>query len=198
MKIIYLHGFNSNKDSETGKRIAKPVIKGKYPEVITLSYNYLNAEKGFEDINKVILETLKIDSNILLIGTSLGGFWANYFAQKYNLKMILINPAIVPSLSLGKYVGTVKNYNTGKEEIFSNTASYRNYEEKIEDNFYRVVILGEQDEVMNSKISEIAFKNKAKVILINEGHRLIKEESFKVLFDEIFSASVTFPENLND
>ena len=49
-----------------------------------------------------------------LVGSSLGGFYATYLAEKHGLKAVLINPAIDPHVGLRAYVGTQKNLHTGE------------------------------------------------------------------------------------
>ena len=44
-----------------------------------------------------------------LIGSSLGGYFANYLANKYQLHAVLINPAIKPFTLLEDYIGEQKN-----------------------------------------------------------------------------------------
>lgn len=52
--------------------------------------------------------------NITLIGSSLGGFYSIYLAQKYNLKAILINPSIESHKTLKTYVGEHTNFDGSK------------------------------------------------------------------------------------
>jgi len=49
-----------------------------------------------------------------LIGSSLGGFYATYLAEKHGLKAVLINPAIDPHIGLRAYLGPQKNLHTGE------------------------------------------------------------------------------------
>ena len=49
-----------------------------------------------------------------LIGSSLGGFYATYLAEKLSLKAVLINPAIDPHVGLRAYLGPQKNLHTGE------------------------------------------------------------------------------------
>lgn len=48
-----------------------------------------------------------------VIGSSLGGFYANVLAAKYGLRAVLINPAVHPHLLLKDYVGVQENHHTG-------------------------------------------------------------------------------------
>ena len=48
------------------------------------------------------------------IGSSLGGFYATWLAERYAAKAVLINPAIDPHLGLRAYLGPQKNLYTGE------------------------------------------------------------------------------------
>ena len=49
-----------------------------------------------------------------LVGSSLGGFYATYLAEKHGLKAVLLNPAIDPHIGLRAYLGPQKNLHTGE------------------------------------------------------------------------------------
>ena len=49
-----------------------------------------------------------------LVGSSLGGFYATYLAEKHDLRAVLINPAIDPHVGLRAYLGPQKNLHTGE------------------------------------------------------------------------------------
>ena len=46
----------------------------------------------------------------LLVGSSLGGYYATYLAEQHGLKALLINPAVQPHLRFDGYLGPQKNY----------------------------------------------------------------------------------------
>lgn len=48
------------------------------------------------------------------VGSSLGGFYATWFAEKYDRRAVLINPAIRPDLGLAAYLGPQRNLYTGE------------------------------------------------------------------------------------
>jgi len=52
-----------------------------------------------------------------LVGSSLGGFYATYFAEQYNLKAVLINPAVHAHQLITP--GYWKNELTGEETYFT-------------------------------------------------------------------------------
>jgi predicted esterase YcpF (UPF0227 family) len=107
VKLIYLHGFGSSGDSEKsqalrirfgGDNVYSPDLPIDAFEVIDMVADYVRSVKDYP---------------IIFSGTSLGGFYANYFAQKFDCPCVLINPAINPSQSLSKALGENKNYASG-------------------------------------------------------------------------------------
>ena len=182
MKVIYLHGFNSDGDSRTVKNLRK-----KIPDLISVSYDYILAEKAYEKIKVTIEETIKENADIILMGTSLGAFWANYFNQKFGLKSILVNPSLYPWISLVKYMGLNKNFNSGEERILTaeNVAAYKKYETEIIQGYHRVVVLGTKDDVIDYRETEQVFKGKAEIILLNEGHRIENTDRISQLIIDV-------------
>ena len=171
MTIIYLHGFNSDGNSTTIKEIRKEI-----PGLLSISYDYVNADIAFQQIQSLIEDTLKKDPDLIIAGTSLGGFWANYFGQKFHLKCLLVNPAINPSVTLRKAVefSPLLNYNSGesREFTFDNADAYKKYEVPVESGMNRIIVLGKNDEVIDYRKSEEIYRDKGKIILTEEGHRI--------------------------
>ena len=52
--------------------------------------------------------------SVTFVGSSLGGFYATWFAEKYDRRAVLINPAIRPDLGLAAYLGPQRNLYTGE------------------------------------------------------------------------------------
>lgn len=53
-----------------------------------------------------------LDKDLVLIGSSLGGYYGAYLSEKYDLPAALINPAVRPFDLLESYIGSHKNYHT--------------------------------------------------------------------------------------
>ncbi len=102
--IIYIHGFGSH--GLGSKAIAfRNYFKGKGEAFIAPSLSYI------PDLAIQTLEEL-IESydDVQLIGSSLGGYYTLYLAQKYGLKAVLINPSIYPYITLKKVLGEAPSF----------------------------------------------------------------------------------------
>ena len=54
-----------------------------------------------------------VGDELTFVGSSLGGFYATYLAERHDAKAVLINPAIRPFESLAAYLGPQRNPYTG-------------------------------------------------------------------------------------
>lgn len=92
MNIIYLHGFRSNAYSVKGQQLKR------YCEAHCPSDSV-----HLPDLNMPPLEALaqvagyiQALENVVLVGSSLGGFYATHLALQYACPAVLINPAVHP------------------------------------------------------------------------------------------------------
>ncbi|MEA1879785.1 MAG: YqiA/YcfP family alpha/beta fold hydrolase [Campylobacterota bacterium] len=101
-KILYLHGFAS-----CGVGNKSTTLKQYFGASNVLCPDLdPSPDKAIASIEKLI-ENLE---DVLLIGSSLGGFYATYLAEKFGLKAVLINPSTQPWETLSSYVGVQKRY----------------------------------------------------------------------------------------
>jgi hypothetical protein len=157
--ILYFHGYNSD-GKETSEKIFDGV-KNVYPdsEIKIISYSkFENADESYAEIHEQVRPY--VGEDVLLVGSSLGGFWANYFATQYALRVVLINPCCSPSHSA--------------KEIFDYSAdSYRKYEYLCPSKILaRYVVLGMKDTVTNPAETKHYFDGVTEFYAdTNEGHR---------------------------
>jgi predicted esterase YcpF (UPF0227 family) len=106
--ILYLHGFNSSPQSHKAK------VLGAYLAERGLASRYVcpalppTASDAIREIERGLPQ-----EDLCFVGSSLGGFYATYLAEKHGARAVLINPAIEPHLGLRAYLGTQKNLYTG-------------------------------------------------------------------------------------
>ncbi len=94
--ILYIHGFRTTVDSHKAK-----LLKAHYGEVLIASDHSHVPSQAIADLEALIVSQ-KITA---IIASSLGGYYATYLGEKYNLKTVLINPSVKPYTTTRKYLG---------------------------------------------------------------------------------------------
>ena len=120
MQVIYLHGFLSG--PESAKACAVEVWLSDNRPDIQFMCPSLSAYPGksIETLEQLIAENLEYTP--MLLGSSLGGHWATWLAETCDLPVVLINPAVKPSILLPEYLGVeLKNYYSNEVCTLSNS-----------------------------------------------------------------------------
>ncbi len=111
--ILYLHGFNSSPQSVKAQQ-TRDYISRNHPHLSFLAPQIppypAQAINFLEDIFKQNQGVIKG-----VMGSSLGGYLASYFVEKYSVKSVLINPAVRPYELLGDYLGEQINPYTNQQ-----------------------------------------------------------------------------------
>jgi len=105
--IVYLHGFNSSPQSH------KAQLMGTYLAERGLGSQYACPALAPRPSAAIAEIEQGMGAAPCFVGSSLGGFYATWLAEKHGAKAVLINPAIDPHLGLRAYLGTQKNLHTG-------------------------------------------------------------------------------------
>jgi predicted esterase YcpF (UPF0227 family) len=116
-RVIYLHGFNSSPASHKARLFtAYCHDQGVYDVLVpVLSHDPARALRTIEECIGAEGERVA-----LLVGSSLGGYYATYLAERHGLKAALINPAVAPCDYLpGEIVGRHRNPYTQEEYEFT-------------------------------------------------------------------------------
>ncbi|QER38268.1 alpha/beta fold hydrolase [Acinetobacter suaedae] len=93
MQIIYLHGFRSSPMSKKGQQLHQYCANHRHIHVHLPDLN-LAPQRVMHELSKLI-ESLPCDQ-VVLVGSSLGGFYATYLVARYACPAVLINPAMRP------------------------------------------------------------------------------------------------------
>ena len=110
--LIYLHGFNSTPASHKATALRTYMSQHGLAEEFlcpALPHRPLAAITSIESV----IERCRSRS-ITLVGSSLGGFYATYLAEKHRLRAVLLNPAIYPHRDLMRYLGPQRNLYSGE------------------------------------------------------------------------------------
>jgi hypothetical protein len=113
--LLYLHGFRSSPRSFKARVVQQrmdaaglaanlicpqlpPSPRAAMALVLTLVQRY--AAKG--------------ENELAIVGSSLGGFYATWLAERFGCRAALINPAVDPLQDLDKHVGITTEWHTGE------------------------------------------------------------------------------------
>ena len=111
--LVYLHGFNSSAQS------SKARLLGEYLAQRGLSHRYASPSLPHRPANAIAMAEAAMAENpgseVCFVGSSLGGFYATYLAQKHNARAVLINPAIDQHIGLRAFLGPQSNLYTGEK-----------------------------------------------------------------------------------
>ena len=111
--LVYLHGFRSSPRSSkavmTGEAVKASVTTGNTIDWYCPQL-FASPKESMEMVTKYIDQS-KAD-RIVVIGSSLGGFYTNYLAEKYGCKGVALNPAVRAARELAPHVGMMTSYDS--------------------------------------------------------------------------------------
>lgn len=117
--VVYLHGFRSS------PRSSKAVMTGEAIRSMTTEENPIewycpqllaSPRESMDMVEKHIQDS--IHDRLVVIGSSLGGYYANYLAEKYDCKGVALNPAVRAPKELASHVGMLTSYDTNEPYDF--------------------------------------------------------------------------------
>lgn len=167
--ILYLHGFRSSPQSVKARQLgAWMAARGLAHRFVCPALSHVPGE-AIAQAEGVIA---RADSPVTVVGSSLGGYYATWLAERHRLRAVLINPAVVAHLSLADYVGEQSNLYTG--ETFQFTAEYVAQLERLEvarispERYFLLVETG--DEVLDYRQAVARYAGARQVVLPDGDH----------------------------
>ena len=113
--FVYLHGFRSS------PRSSKAVMTAEAVKTLASADNTIDwycPQLLASPKDSMAMVTKYIDQSkadrIVVIGSSLGGFYANYLAEKYGCKAVALNPAVRAASELAPHVGMMTSYDSNE------------------------------------------------------------------------------------
>lgn len=91
MNIIYLHGFASSPSS-----LKAQMLQAYCDQYIDLKLHLPNLNLPVQQALQNVSDTINRLSEVVLIGSSLGGFYATQMVAKHDVPAVLINPVMRP------------------------------------------------------------------------------------------------------
>ena len=114
--VLYFHGFKSSSDSSKARQFKNFVADSTSNTKVIIPDLKDDFRMAFKQIKNLVKES---GSNIHFVGSSLGGYYASFFANKNKCKCVLINPAIPPLKDFEMHLGKNKNYSNGNKFIIT-------------------------------------------------------------------------------
>ncbi len=173
--IVYLHGFNSGGTSGKASWLREHL-----PDLTVLSPTYPThdpdlAPAFLRDYFARVRREHSSDKKLLLVGSSLGGFWARHLAAELNAGMVLINPGIHPDVDLLDVVGPNVNEATGERYGLSEEqvrAFARVQHPRCDPAIPTLLLLDEGDELLDYRVAQAYYRGCGKIIVYPGGtHR---------------------------
>jgi len=178
--ILYIHGFNSSPASEKAQQFQSFCQQLGNVDIAIPELSH-DPEQALSQLQALIENSAgKIH---LLVGSSLGGYYATWLSEKYNCRAALVNPAVSPVKNLGEeFLGTQKNYYSGIEYEF--TREYALFLDTLDinpvtspENF--LLLLQTGDEVLDYRLAVERYQGSIQIVQEGGSHRF---EEFDALF----------------
>jgi hypothetical protein len=104
--ILYIHGLNSSPASLKASLLRRAMEQLGLHEQLRVPALHHHPRQAIAQLETLVAEL----GRPLLVGSSLGGYYATYLAQRHGLPALLINPAVHPHLRFDGYLGPQKNF----------------------------------------------------------------------------------------
>lgn len=158
--LIYIDGYGTNGDSNAIRTLREQLSPDF--KVCSPVYNGSNPIEALRELDEAVTDAAS--ASMVIAGLSLGGFFANYLARKYNRPAVLINPTLKPSIALAKFHKA--------QPILDAYVRLEEEESSFSSMPPRRVIVGLQDEIVEPADNGLAMQNIAEVTTIPMGHQL--------------------------
>ena len=108
--ILYIHGFNSAPESRKATQLISVMQRMGLGDQLRVPALHHHPREAMAQLTAAINEM----DRPLLVGSSLGGYYATWLAQQHGLKALLVNPAVSPHRMFDGYLGTQTNLYSGE------------------------------------------------------------------------------------
>ncbi|WP_051919085.1 YqiA/YcfP family alpha/beta fold hydrolase [Basilea psittacipulmonis] len=186
MPIIYLHGFRSNHLSEKAVLTQTACLEHHIP----FACPDLDAEpqQAIAQIQEIVTQKQWHWSDILLIGSSLGGFYARYLANEHGCRAVFVNPCVFATRDLSTQLHHKKAFNGVDDFIFKPhflIQLQQLFVKTLHHPEQHLLFVGQSDEVLNWR--EMLWMNQGvnTIIKANDTHRF---ESYSNYLADIIKA----------
>lgn len=194
-QILFIHGFNSSPKSLKAEK-AREFFQRNYPQV---GFHCPQLKNTPDEAMAQLLEIVNSqpDSPWYFIGSSLGGYFATYLADKFSSKAVLVNPAVKPFELLQGVLGehtnpyTAETYQVTSEHLQSLREFFVSINQP--ENFLVMVQTG--DEVLDYRQAVEKYKQCQMIVQQGGDHSFV---GFANMLDDIVNFFQFHMSNVNN
>lgn len=166
MSILYIHGFAS---CGAGNKVH--ALQKQFGEANVISPHLSPEPRQALAQLEEIISSHQVE---LLVGSSLGGYYAEYLQGRFKIPAVLVNPSTRPFNTLKKYTGINKNWCTGeefewKDEYVDQLLDLKRAAPAREEHY--LVLLQTEDEVIDYRYAESRYENFRVIVEDGGNHR---------------------------
>lgn len=166
-RIVYLHGFLSSPASLKARLLAQYLL-GREVQLAVPDIPP-DPQLAIEAIEDAMADAPRVT----FIGSSLGGYYATYLAEKHQCRAVLVNPAVRPYELLKNFLGAQRNFHTGTEFMVTpgHLDALRQFEVAQIANPERYLILLETgDEVLDYRLAVARYRGARQIVIEGGDH----------------------------
>ncbi|MGA8133908.1 MULTISPECIES: YqiA/YcfP family alpha/beta fold hydrolase [Pseudomonas] len=108
--ILYIHGFNSSPLSKKATQLIQLMERLGLEAQLRVPALHHHPRQAIPQLEAAIAEL----GRPLLVGSSLGGYYATCLAERHGLKALLVNPAVAPHRMFDGFLGPQQNLYSGE------------------------------------------------------------------------------------
>lgn len=117
--ILYLHGFTSGPQSGKARALAERMAAHGLGDRYACPQLPPSPAAAIALAETIIAEKVSRGDTPALVGSSLGGHYATWLAEKLGLKAVLVNPAVVDKVDPALFLGPQRFMYTGEQFEFT-------------------------------------------------------------------------------
>ncbi|UCJ17283.1 alpha/beta fold hydrolase [Pseudomonas sp. MM211] len=108
--ILYIHGLNSSPASTKASQLTAAMTAMGLQAQLRVPALHHHPRQAIAELEALIAEL----GSPVLVGSSLGGYYATHLAERHGLKALLINPAVCPHRLFDGYLDPQRNHYSGE------------------------------------------------------------------------------------
>ncbi|MGM0624087.1 MAG: YqiA/YcfP family alpha/beta fold hydrolase [Campylobacterota bacterium] len=178
--IFYIHGFGSSGLGDKAK-----LFRSAFGDALIAPTLPISPDLAIDSLQQLIESFLRYEE-VFLVGSSLGGFYGQYLSNRYDLKLVAINPVVDPNV-LDKYRG--QNNLFYDQTIYEYTPQHfkqlQHYSVKTNEDKV-LLMLQKDDETLDYKEAIKAYPKAKKIITSTGGHAFVGIENYFAQIKEFF------------